>query len=70
MTGNHIRCTQKPTRKTSGYRGMNTHFARLSGLKADQIYYFVIKDSESVSKRFWFRTAPDKPQVFHLYCRG
>lgn len=45
------------------YKGMNNHFVRLTGLQADQAYYFVIKDSEGTSERFWFRTAPDDPSV-------
>lgn len=44
-------------RETS-FRGMNNHFARLSGLAPNTIYYFVISDSEGTSERFWFRTAP------------
>lgn len=40
------------------FRGMNNHFARLRDLKPNTAYYFVIKDSEGVSKRFWFKTAP------------
>jgi hypothetical protein len=43
---------------------MNNHFAKLTKLKADTAYYFVIKDSESVGERFWFKTAPDKPAPF------
>lgn len=62
--------SQKPTRKTSGYRGMNTCFARLTGLKPDQIYYFIIKDSESVGPRYWFRTAADKAQAFTFIAGG
>jgi hypothetical protein len=45
------------------YKGMNNHFVRLSGLQSNQAYYFVIKDSEGTSKRFWFKTAPDDPSV-------
>lgn len=45
------------------YKGMNNHFVRLTGLQADQEYYFVIKDSEGTSERFWFKTAPDDPSV-------
>ena len=41
------------------YRGMNNQFVRLTGLSADTAYYFVIKDSQGTSERFWFRTAPD-----------
>ena len=43
--------------KTS--RGMNNMFVHLSGLQADTDYYFVIADSDSVSKRYYFRTAPN-----------
>lgn len=44
-------------------KGMNNKFARLSGLEADTAYYFVIKDSEGVSERFWFKTAPSDPNT-------
>lgn len=40
------------------YKGMNNNFARLSGLQPNTAYYFVIKDSEGTSNRFWFKTAP------------
>lgn len=43
------------------FRGMNSHFARLKGLSPSTTYYFIIKDSEGVSERFWFKTAPDNP---------
>ena len=41
------------------FRGMNNHFARLTGLTPNTNYYFLIRDSEGNSERFWFRTAPD-----------
>lgn len=44
--------------------GMNNHFAELSGLKGNTAYYFLIKDDRGVSKRYWFKTAPDTPQPF------
>lgn len=62
--------SQKPTRTSLGYRGMNSHFAKLTGLKPDQVYYFMIKDSEGIGRRFWFRTAPDKPQPFTFIAGG
>lgn len=43
-------------------KGMNNHFVRLSGLKPNTVYYFVIKDSEGISKRYSFKTAPDHPK--------
>jgi len=42
-------------------KGMNNHFARLRNLIPGTTYYFVIKDSEGVSRRMYFRTAPDHP---------
>ena len=54
--------TQYPSQKnvdvSVNYRGMQNTFARLSGLQANTAYYFVIKDSEGTSQRFWFKTAP------------
>ncbi|WP_442265822.1 fibronectin type III domain-containing protein [Tenacibaculum sp. ZS6-P6] len=43
--------------RTSFYKGMNNHFVRLTGLNPNTAYYFVIRDSEGVSKRLWFKTA-------------
>lgn len=40
-------------------KSMNNHFVRLSSLEPDTKYYFVIADDNSVSERFWFKTAPD-----------
>lgn len=39
-------------------RGMINNFVHLSGLEADTYYYFVIADSDSVSRRYYFKTAP------------
>lgn len=38
--------------------GMDNKFARLTGLTPNTEYYFVIKDSDGVSPRFWFKTTP------------
>ncbi|MFN7117108.1 MAG: fibronectin type III domain-containing protein [Saprospiraceae bacterium] len=51
-------------------RGMNNAFVRLSGLKPNTVYYFVIKDSEGVSKRFSFKTAPDRPERLSIIAGG
>jgi acid phosphatase type 7 len=61
---------QKPTRKLKYYQSMNTQFADLKGLMPNQNYYFVIKDNESMSKRYWFKTAPDTPQAFTFIAGG
>jgi len=42
-------------------KNMSNHFARLEGLQANTVYYFVIKDSEAVSKRMSFKTISDNP---------
>ncbi len=40
-------------------KGMHNHFARLTKLRPNTVYYFVIADSEGKSRRFSFRTLPD-----------
>ena len=41
------------------HKGMNNNFARLTGLRPNTAYYFVIRDSQGTSRRFWFKTTPD-----------
>ena len=53
----------KTVDRTVSSKGMNNQYARLTGLQPDTAYYFVIKDSEGVSKRFWFKTAPNDPNT-------
>ena len=40
---------------------MNNHFVRLENLLPNMTYYFLIKDSEGISRRFFFTTAPNSP---------
>ncbi len=40
------------------YKLMNNNFVKLTNLIPNTAYYFVIKDSKDVSRRFWFKTAP------------
>lgn len=49
---------QKPSRSIYA-KGLNNKFVRLTNLKPNTKYYFIIKDSNSKSQRFWFQTAPD-----------
>ncbi|MCO6162687.1 fibronectin type III domain-containing protein [Flavobacterium sp. NRK F7] len=49
----------KTVNRAISYRGMNNQFARITGLSANTAYYFVIKDSQGTSQRFWFKTAPN-----------
>jgi hypothetical protein len=44
--------------RTVNASGMDNSFARLTGLTPNTAYYFVIKDSDGVSPRFWFKTTP------------
>ncbi len=52
------------------YKGMIHQFVRLTELYPDTAYYFVIRDPDGVSRRFWFRTAPDRPDSFTLIAGG
>ncbi|MED5586877.1 MAG: metallophosphoesterase family protein [Verrucomicrobiota bacterium] len=49
---------------------IESRFARLTGLKADTLYHFVIRDSNSESRRFSFRTAPAKAASFSFAAGG
>jgi hypothetical protein len=42
-------------------KGMENHIVRLSGLRPHTTYYFLVKDSEGVSQRMFFTTAPNTP---------
>ncbi len=44
-------------------KGMNNCFARLTGLQPNTTYYFIVKDSEGVSRRLSFKTAPADPDA-------
>ncbi len=51
----------QPQRKVV-VKGMTTHFVRLTNLKPNTIYYFIVKDSEGqMPRRLCFRTAPNGP---------
>lgn len=49
-------------KRTVHAKGMHNHFARLAKLRPNTVYYFVIKDSDGVSRRFSFKTLPDEHQ--------
>ncbi|PTM09129.1 MAG: hypothetical protein DA408_19110 [Bacteroidetes bacterium] len=44
-------------------KAMNNVFVRLENLQPNTVYYFVVKDTEGVSKRYSFQTAPNDPSV-------
>lgn len=45
--------------KTTDYKGVKSSFVRLNDLKPDTRYYFVIKNSFGVSRRFYTHTLPE-----------
>ncbi len=51
--------SSKPASRMVSHKGMNNHFARITGLQPNTAYYFVIRDSEGTSQRLWFKTAPN-----------
>ena len=48
----------EPYRSTT-YMGMNNQFAKIDGLEPNTAYYFVIRDSEDTTARYWFKTCPN-----------
>ncbi|MCB0635857.1 MAG: metallophosphoesterase family protein, partial [Lewinella sp.] len=57
---NAYRQQQAPQREVR-FKGMHNHFARLSGLRPNTVYYAVIRDNQGVSQPFSFKTAPNQP---------
>lgn len=51
-------------------KGMVSNFSRLTGLLPDTRYYYVIRDAEMQSRRFWFLTAPSTPKEFSFIAGG
>ncbi|MEI7597044.1 MAG: T9SS type A sorting domain-containing protein [Bacteroidota bacterium] len=56
--------------RTVNYKGLNNQFARLTGLLPNTVYYFVIKDNESTSKRMIFKTLPDNANTPITFIAG
>ena len=61
--------SKKPDRSIS-YKGMNNTFVRLTNLRPDTVYYFVIRDSQGTSRRLWFRTSPSDNSRISLIAGG
>ena len=49
---------QTPPSWANRDKSMNNVFVRLENLEPNTVYYFVVQDSEGVSKRYSFQTAP------------
>ena len=61
---------KKDSSKSTEHRGTVSQFAYLTDLKPDTKYYFVVKDADSISKRFYFITAPNRPKKFRFIAGG
>lgn len=49
--------------RSTSQQGMDHKFARLTGLTPNKAYYFVVKDSDGISSRYWFKTLSNDPNV-------
>ena len=55
--------------RTDNNHGMETRFARLTGLTPNTIYYFVL-DNGAPGTRYWFKTQPDSPEAMSIIAGG
>lgn len=58
------------TSQVISYDGMKNCMVTLRNLQPDSWYFMCLADDYGVSRRFYFRTAPDKPQPFTFVCGG
>ncbi len=56
--------------RTVSHRGLTNRFVRLTNLTPNTIYYFVVKDDNSVSQRMSFKTLPNDPNIPVLFING
>jgi acid phosphatase type 7 len=54
---------QKVPDKTVDFKGMKNVFVRLEGLRPNTLYHCIIKDSEGLSRKMSFQTAPNTPET-------
>ena len=52
-----------PLYSSNTMRGMKNMIVRVNNLIPNTIYYFLIKDSQGLSKLYHFRTAPNRPET-------
>jgi hypothetical protein len=52
------------------FDGMTNCFVRLQNLVPDRWYFMCLGDDFGVSRRFYFKTAPAKPEAFTFICGG
>ena len=56
--------------RTQTVYSLKHNFARLTGLKPNTIYYFVVHDDAETSQRMYFKTIPDNPNVGISFVAG
>jgi hypothetical protein len=56
--------------RVESFRAMENTFVRLNDLDPKTNYYFVIKDSEGATPRYYVQTAPDQPEKFTYVTGG
>ena len=56
--------------RTQSVYSMNQYFSRLTGLKPNTTYYFVVHDDQSTSARMYFKTITDNPAVGICFIAG
>lgn len=61
---------QAKVERVIDYDGMKNCVVRLKNLKPDSWYFMCLGDDFGESRRFYFRTAPAKPQPFTFICGG
>ncbi len=61
---------QKRVTKRNRHLKLNTCFSHLDRLQPDTKYFFLIADGDSVSRRYYFKTAPAKPKDFTFIAGG
>ena len=69
-TNHNLYTFTKTEDRVVSYKGMDNRFVRLTGLSPNTNYYFIIKDSQSTSQRFWFRTAPNDTSRLSIIAGG
>lgn len=61
---------QVPIHHVKPYKGMRNFFVKLTGLAADKTVYFLLKNGENTSRRYFFKTAPDRLDRPILFISG
>ncbi len=56
--------------KKKKHKGLLNYSLELDSLKAGTIYYFIVKDDEGLSRRFYFETTPKEPDSKLLLIAG